>query len=32
LKEKDNLNEVVFVLFTERDLRVYLDATKNELP
>lgn len=32
LKEKDNLNEVVFVLFTERDLQVYLDAAKNELP
>jgi O-acetyl-ADP-ribose deacetylase (regulator of RNase III) len=32
LEEKDNLNEVVFVLFSERDLRVYLDAAKNELP
>ena len=32
LETKDNLDEVVFVLFSDRDLKVYLEAAKEELP
>jgi O-acetyl-ADP-ribose deacetylase (regulator of RNase III) len=31
LEEDDNLDEVVFVLFSERDLRTYLEAAKKEI-
>ena len=32
LETEDNLDEVVFVLFSDRDLKVYLEAAEEELP
>ncbi len=32
LETEDNLDEVVFVLFSDRDLKVYLKAAEEELP